>query len=456
MVRLFFVFALILLLHVGTAVAQQYPRANATLPGALIVSTNGNAPSLYIHSTNGNIGIGTEAPPHRLSIEDGNLFLGNGGQLIMAEPGAPGSNVMIFRVPALTGDIIYTWPAAEGSPGQVLTAAAGGFLQWSFPSLAHAPLSSGTGIAPFVWDGSTAATVSLAPSGVQAGTYGASATQSSLTVPVFVVNAQGQIVSATTTTLSVGSSLEAENGLYRSGDMFGLGGSLVRNTSITTGSFRFDVELSSGGGFSVTTSAQVLSVRPEGVVDIGSSVLTDSKLNIRGDVAVNDAHALKLFEPANDGLHSTSFRATSQLGDIEYELPAAIGAVGSVLTIASSSATGAVLSWANASPATGVLSVTAGINNDVPHNGWSYLKVRNDPGGDFSIAGLAPAADGSVLTIYNATPRNMSIPNEALSSTPGGRVNTTHGIGFTTDGRGSVTLVYDGDEQRWIVTSFQP
>ena len=58
-------------------------------------------------------------------------------------------------------------------------------------------LTIGTGLSGTSYDGSAAVTIAIANTGVTAATYG-----SSSTVPVFAVNAQGQITSVTNTTIN--------------------------------------------------------------------------------------------------------------------------------------------------------------------------------------------------------------------------------------------------------------
>ncbi len=103
--------------------------------------------------------------------------------------------------PAATASYSLVLPPAQATAsGQVLTNDGAGNLSWATAGTGGgAILSNGTGISAFSYDGSTAATVGIASTGVTAGTYG-----SDTTVPVYNVNAQGQITSVTNVRISSG------------------------------------------------------------------------------------------------------------------------------------------------------------------------------------------------------------------------------------------------------------
>ena len=69
-------------------------------------------------------------------------------------------------------------------------------------------LTIGTGLSGTSYDGSSAVTIAIANTGVTANTYG-----SASAVPVFAVNAQGQVTSVTNTNISIASSAITDKGL---------------------------------------------------------------------------------------------------------------------------------------------------------------------------------------------------------------------------------------------------
>lgn len=69
-------------------------------------------------------------------------------------------------------------------------------------------LTIGTGLSGTSYNGSSAVTIAIASTGVSASTYG-----SASAVPVFAVNAQGQITSVTNTSISIASSAITDKGL---------------------------------------------------------------------------------------------------------------------------------------------------------------------------------------------------------------------------------------------------
>jgi hypothetical protein len=123
--------------------------------------TNGT----HIHSNNtGNVGVGVTTPNEKLDVL-GNVALTGGIRL------RSGSNYVELRSPSLTGNVLFTLPAVDGSVGQVLKTDGAGNLGWinatagSITAItATAPLSATTS------SGST--TVSVNYDGVTVGKNG--------------------------------------------------------------------------------------------------------------------------------------------------------------------------------------------------------------------------------------------------------------------------------------------
>ncbi|MFA5032629.1 MAG: hypothetical protein WC614_06390 [bacterium] len=92
-------------------------------------------------------------------------------------------------------------------------------------------------------------------------------------------------------------------------------------------------------------------------------------------------------------------------------------------------------------------------NNDIILSDKTYFRISG-PTQTFSINGFAPITANKVIIIYNSTNQNMIIKNNS-GINPVNGIYTLRGTDITTNGSGSVTLVYDGTEQRWIVTNWQ-
>lgn len=102
--------------------------------------------------------------------------------------------------------------------------------------------------------------------------------------------------------------------------------------------------------------------------------------------------------------------------------------------------------------------LATGNNAGVSFGATSFAKVASGPGGAFTINGIVPESpsEGQTLTIYNATGFNMTIANDSgVDPTPANRIYTNTGSDISTTGNGVVSLIYDIDAARWIVTSIQ-
>jgi hypothetical protein len=92
--------------------------------------------------------------------------------------------------------------------------------------------------------------------------------------------------------------------------------------------------------------------------------------------------------------------------------------------------------------------------DDLNTNGYSFLKITSSTPGNFQITGIAGGTDGKTLIIYNSTGYNMTIKN-AGTAPVANQIYTLSDADLVTTGQGSVTLIYDGQDQKWIVTSFK-
>ncbi len=105
---------------------------NLSGTGDFQIQDNGDA--FFTATDGGNIGIGTTAPGHKLTVSDGNIALTNSGtarEMMFYEPSASGSNYSSLKARAQSTNITYTLPVADGSSGQVLSTNGSGVLSWS-------------------------------------------------------------------------------------------------------------------------------------------------------------------------------------------------------------------------------------------------------------------------------------------------------------------------------------
>ncbi|MGX7666568.1 hypothetical protein [Flavobacterium pedocola] len=72
---------------------------------------------------------------------------------------------------------------------------------------------------------------------------------------------------------------------------------------------------------------------------------------------------------------------------------------------------------------------------------------------NFSIRGIQGGVDGRHIVLYNSSPVNMKM-DHMMSSVPANRIDTI-GASTSTSGIGTVDLVYDGANSKWIVLAIR-
>ncbi|TWW01369.1 beta strand repeat-containing protein [Chitinophaga pinensis] len=105
---------------------------------------------------------------------------------------------------------------------------------------------------------------------------------------------------------------------------------------------------------------------------------------------------------------------------------------------------------------TAALNLSNNNNNNINIGNNSFYRITG-PNNNFTITSIAGGSDGRMITLYNATGQNMTISNENTGGgiTAANRI-LTNSTNITTTGQGSVTLIYSGSDNRWIVTAFVP
>ncbi|HEY0040982.1 MAG TPA: hypothetical protein VGB71_09980 [Flavisolibacter sp.] len=88
---------------------------------------------------------------------------------------------------------------------------------------------------------------------------------------------------------------------------------------------------------------------------------------------------------------------------------------------------------------------------DVTTNKSKAYRITG-PTADFIVGGITAGVDGRVVVLFNRTGFAMQLNNEDATAAASGQIVTGTAADLTIPNKGSITLQYDGDEGRWIVT----
>ncbi len=343
------------------------------------------------------------------------------------------NNTDILTIPAPTTGMIV-WNTNSGMPFGA------GYYYWdgshwdylfnSGSSVAGANLTAGTGITSFTYNGTSAATVGLANSGVTAGTYG-----STSVVPQITVNAQGQITSETNKTITPASigmqNLSPGTGL--TGSTYN-GSAAISNWGVSYGSTagtavqgntQFTISPGTGmsGGGTITEGAGgTLTLTNNGVVSANNGLsVTSNNVQLGGTLSVNPTtitqagNALTVAGGAinlnNSGSSATTIgnggtgtvvigNSTGKVG-VNQSSPVSQLDVNGGVTVGSYSGT-------NAAPSNGmIVSGQVGIGNNLPKSS-ANLDLSNTTNQAFLLAtntnpGVNIASPVAGEVIYNST-----------------------------------------------------
>jgi len=149
-----------------------------------------------------------------------------------------------------------------------------------------------------------------------------------------------------------------------------------------------------------------------------------------------------------------SFKAGVMAANVTYTLPTADGTNGQLLKTNG----GGTLSWTTVGmgSSNNVNASLSGTYNNYSMGSITYLKANNGSTNSFTISGVGAGTDGQMIIIQNSGSGNMTIQNLNTGSSAANRIVTGTGSDLTTSGTGNVTMIYDGTQGYWIVTSFQP
>lgn len=89
---------------------------------------------------------------------------------------------------------------------------------------------------------------------------------------------------------------------------------------------------------------------------------------------------------------------------------------------------------------------------NVESNPFSNYRISG-PTADFSVAGISYSPDGKLLSFYNRSGFTMQIIHESTEAEPSERIHTGTGYNIAVPDKASISFIYDGGAQRWVVRS---
>ncbi len=93
---------------------------------------------------------------------------------------------------------------------------------------------------------------------------------------------------------------------------------------------------------------------------------------------------------------------------------------------------------------------TLAVNVEI--NPYSNFRISG-PTADFNIAGISYSPDGKLLSFYNRSGHTMTIIHESADAEPSERIHTGTGFNIAVPDKASISFIYDGGAQRWVVRS---
>ena len=407
----------------STTPALSIAKATSAADGYLAQSdwsTFNNKQAAITAASTVNAGTVTSALQNGAELKPFGVVAGNTGELRFDELAANGSNYVGLKAPdSITGNVIWTLPAADGSNGYVLTTNGTGTLSWSAPGTVTS-ITTGTGLTGGPITGS--GTISLANVGI-AGSYAKVTT-----------NAQGQVTSGgvlstgdipaldvaqiTTGTFSVSRGGTGAATLTSNGVLLGNGTSAVSATS--AGSADQVLRIPGAGGAPAF-----------GAIDLTKSAAVTGALPVaNGGTGASSASANLVFAAPNGSAGAPTFRSLVA-ADVP-SLPASQITSGQLAlaqggTGANLSATGGAGQYLKQASSGGAVSVGAIAAADVPS-----LDAAKITTGSIGVArggtGLGSTPTNGQLLIGNGSGFALA----AIATGSNGGVTVTNGSGTIT------------------------
>lgn len=290
---------------------------------------------VYYNNT-GNVGVGVVAPVEKIDVA-GNVALTGGIRL------RSGTNYVELKAPALTGNVLFVLPTADGGPGQVLKTDGAGNLSWidstagSITSVAatlplSATTSSGSTTVSLNYDGSTIGI--NASNQIHIPNGGITNTQINATAAIdwIKINKLGS-AAADIGAASELVSIVAGTGLIGGGT---LEADRIINVNVGNGPDQI-VQMDSAGKLPAVDGSQLTNLPlkwldatgginyPIGNVGIGVTS-PNEKLTINGNVAVSGKIRLK-----DSGTNYVELSAPLTTAGVSYTLPGSLGENGQAL-----------------------------------------------------------------------------------------------------------------------------
>jgi hypothetical protein len=99
----------------------------------------------------------------------------------------------------------------------------------------------------------------------------------------------------------------------------------------------------------------------------------------------------------------------------------------------------------------GAFAAGAGANNNINIGAATYIRITQAAA--FSITGITGGTSGKIIVLRNVSDSDMTIANENAGSTAANRIKTFNGGDYHSNGQGTVTLVYDPNLSRWVIST---
>jgi trimeric autotransporter adhesin len=355
---------------------------------------------------NGSVGIGTTAPSQKLDVEGTILSgpkgvaAGDGGAIRFEELATNGTNTVGFRAPnAITADVLWELPGADGTSGQLLQTNGAGVLSWVAPASAIA--TNSLDFDKFIDNMALDASTNITADGAEVLSITNTGTGNSFLVndvsgdtSPFVIDADGNVGIGTTSTTNK-FNVSDGNGYIRTGTL-GLGGLRVKMDRTDASSALLVRDGADNDIFKIQT---------DGLVGVGTNAPL-TLLDVAGAITsrpsgtgTGQTGQLIMRELATGGSDTVTIRAPDAIGtSFALTLPGTAGSSGQVLQTNGAG----LLSWVSA-------------DSSVAANSLNFDKFSNSLVLDASTN--ISATGSEVLSITNSGTGNSFLVNDSAGDT---------------------------------------